>query len=200
MTKNHRATSNNKSNSRRIIQNLRQSMYDPSIQIGERNAGYEQGEMEKAVNKWMENTAKNSDNEKPDPAATQNRTEEMIELKQALREATERETKNLIMVCNGIWRIRQNINLSVTEQPTPRLQRTKRHVDTLVEQIGNAGYTFKDHTGEPYDTGNQVIVLSTEPTDGLTSDRVIETVKPSVFFKGDLIQSGEVIIGTPINA
>lgn len=199
MAKNHRVTTHNKNKSSRMIQNLQQSMLDPSIQIRERNTLYEKGELDNAISLWLDSQSTNPDNRKGDSLPGEDKKSELVELQQALKESVDQQLKNMTLVCNGIWRIQQNVNLSIKEQSTSRLLRTKRHVDTLVEQIGTLGYSFKDHTGEVYDTGNKIMVLSTEPTEGLTSEKVIETVKPSVFYKGELLQSGEVIVGTPLS-
>jgi hypothetical protein len=43
-------------------------------------------------------------------------------------------------------------------------------------------------------------VVSFEPTSGLTSEEIKETIKPSVALHGRLIQMGEVIVGTPEKA
>jgi len=40
-------------------------------------------------------------------------------------------------------------------------------------------------------------VISFQPTPGLGRERVIETIKPTIYFKGKAIQMGEVIVGRP---
>jgi hypothetical protein len=40
-------------------------------------------------------------------------------------------------------------------------------------------------------------VLCFQPTPGLRRERVIETIKPTIYFKGKTIQMGEVIVGKP---
>jgi hypothetical protein len=39
--------------------------------------------------------------------------------------------------------------------------------------------------------------MSFQPTVGLTRDMIIETIKPTIYFKDNLVQTGEVIVGTP---
>jgi hypothetical protein len=57
---------------------------------------------------------------------------------------------------------------------------------------------MNDWVNQPYDTGLPVKVLSFQPTPGLDRDTVIETVRPTVIWKDRLLQSGEVIVGTPV--
>jgi hypothetical protein len=40
-------------------------------------------------------------------------------------------------------------------------------------------------------------VATYEPTEGITRETVIETIKPSVYWEDKCIQNGEVIVGTP---
>lgn len=55
----------------------------------------------------------------------------------------------------------------------------------------------RDHTGDNYNDGMSLKALHIEETDQLPCGemRVLETVKPSVYFKGQIIAHGEVIVG-----
>ena len=54
-----------------------------------------------------------------------------------------------------------------------------------------------DHTGENYDDGMSLKALHIEEISDIPKGemRVLETVKPSVYFKGQIISHGEVIVG-----
>jgi hypothetical protein len=54
-----------------------------------------------------------------------------------------------------------------------------------------------DHTGEEFDAGRSIKVLAYQPTPGLTRERVTDTIKPTIYVHDDLVQIGEVIVGTP---
>jgi hypothetical protein len=43
-------------------------------------------------------------------------------------------------------------------------------------------------------------VVAFQPTPGIGRERVIETIKPTIYFKGKAIQMGEVIVGRPDGA
>ena len=107
------------------------------------------------------------------------------------------QTRLMAEICTGVWRVQQNLELATKDQSSDRLRRTARHLSTMVDQLQAAGYLIKNHNGEPYDVGNQVKVLAFEQTEGLIKESVLETIKPSIFYQGDCIQPGEVVVGTP---
>jgi hypothetical protein len=57
---------------------------------------------------------------------------------------------------------------------------------------------IQDHTGNPYDSGQSLEVLAFQPTDGITNEVVIETVRPSLYLQGHRILKGQVIVGSPL--
>ena len=40
-------------------------------------------------------------------------------------------------------------------------------------------------------------VLAFQPTPGLTRERIVETIKPTIYFADQTLQMGEVIVATP---
>lgn len=94
-----------------------------------------------------------------------------------------------------VWRARHRLNDSA--QPADALRRTSRHIDSAVESFRQLDLNLKDWINEPYDPGLPVKVLTFQPTAGLTRDTVIEAVRPAVLWRGRLLQSGEVVVGTP---
>ena len=58
---------------------------------------------------------------------------------------------------------------------------------------------IRDHTNEPVPEYGSIglSVLAYQPMPGISRERVIETVKPSVYVDGRLLQMGQVIVGTP---
>jgi hypothetical protein len=41
-------------------------------------------------------------------------------------------------------------------------------------------------------------VITTQPTAGIAKERVIETIKPTIYWNETIIQTGEVVIATPV--
>lgn len=76
--------------------------------------------------------------------------------------------------------------------------------NSILDQIQRIKDIFKkqeieirEHTGTAYNDGLSLKVLHVEEVDGLPKGKmqVIETVKPSVYFKEQVIFHGEVIVG-----
>jgi hypothetical protein len=59
------------------------------------------------------------------------------------------------------------------------------------------GLEIQDHTGDPYDSGQSLKAPAFEPTPGLKEETVIDTIKPSIYLDGKMIQMGEVVVGIP---
>jgi len=103
----------------------------------------------------------------------------------------------LAEVATGLWRLRQRMVEPDSGRPLEEMRRAFRHLESVWDALAAAGVEIQDHTGTPFHTGLALDVLAFQPTAGVERERVIETIKPSVYFKGRAIQMGQVIVGTP---
>jgi hypothetical protein len=115
-------------------------------------------------------------------------------------EAAQREHfRFLADVGTGLWRLRQKMVQPGTDRPLEEMRRAFRHLESVWDALTQAGMEIRDHTGEPVPEGG-VYALKTvafQPTPGISREKVIETIKPSIYYKDQMIQMGEVIVGTP---
>lgn len=104
-------------------------------------------------------------------------------------------------VGTGLWRLRRKLVQSGTDQPREEMRSAYRHFESVWDVLSQSGLEIRDHTGEPVpETGTYALkVVTYEPTAGLTREQIVETVKPSIYWNGDTLQVGEVIVGTPID-
>ncbi len=107
------------------------------------------------------------------------------------------ELRLLADIGTGLWRLRQKMVKPGTNQPLDEMQRVFRHVESVWDALVQAGAEIQDHTDKSFDPGMSLKVVSYQPTPGLGRERVIETIKPTIYFKGKPIQMGEVIVGRP---
>jgi hypothetical protein len=84
-----------------------------------------------------------------------------------------------------------------TDRPLEEMRRAFRHLESLTDVVRGAGLEIQDHTGAPYHAGMALQVLAFQPTPGVQRERVGETVKPTIYHNGTMIQMGEVIVATP---
>lgn len=98
----------------------------------------------------------------------------------------------------GLWRLRQRMSQATASHSSPEMNRAQRQLEAIFDTLAAAQVEIRDHTGEAVPSSGiyALKALAYEPTPGLTSERVIETIKPSIYYDNRMIQMGEVIIGT----
>jgi hypothetical protein len=104
----------------------------------------------------------------------------------------------LATVATNTWRALQKIIDVETSEPKPEMKRIHRHIESISEALREFGVETVDHTGQRYDTGSALKVITSEKRVGLNREEIIETLKPTVRFKGRLLQQGEVVVGEPV--
>ncbi|MBS1819344.1 MAG: hypothetical protein JSU08_15525 [Acidobacteria bacterium] len=103
----------------------------------------------------------------------------------------------LAEVGTGLWRLRQKMLQPGTDRPLEEMRRVYRHLESTWDALTEAGVQIQDHTDEPFHFGRSIKVISYQPTMGITREKVLETIRPTVYFRGTPIQMGEVIVGIP---
>lgn len=101
-------------------------------------------------------------------------------------------------LCTGLFRLRQKLLDPQTGRPLEATRRAYRHLESAWDALAREGVEILDHTDAPFDSGLALRVLAYQPTPGALRERVIETVKPSVYYRGRPLQLGEVIVATPL--
>jgi len=102
-------------------------------------------------------------------------------------------------VCTGLWRLRRRMIDPETDRPLEEMRKPFRHLESVWDTLAVAGVNIRDHTNEPVPEYGSIglNVLAYQPMPGISRERVIETVKPSIYVGERLVQMGQVIIGTP---
>ncbi len=106
--------------------------------------------------------------------------------------------KMIAGVGTGLWRLKKRMVKEGTDQPQEGMRKAYRHVESVWDVLLQAGVEIQDHTGIVFDPGFSIKIIAYQPMQGITKERVVETIKPSIYFKGRQIQMGEVIVGTPL--
>jgi hypothetical protein len=100
-------------------------------------------------------------------------------------------------VATGLWRMRNRMVEPGTERPLPEMRQVYRHFEATWDALAGAGIEVQSHDGDIADPGLSLSVVAYQPTPGLDRDRIVETIRPTVYLGGQIIQQGEVIVGTP---
>ncbi len=94
----------------------------------------------------------------------------------------------------SLWRLRRKLPQESSGSVDPRSW--ERSLEGVFSSLTALGVEIRDLTGERYDAGLQVRVLGFETTDDDIHDRILETVKPGIFWNGRPVQLPEVIVET----
>ena len=97
----------------------------------------------------------------------------------------------------GLWRLREKMLDGETGRPLEEMRRAFRHLESAWDILAQVGVQVQEHSRSRYDPGLSLKVVAFQPTPGLDCKTVIETLKPTVYMKGQRIQVGEVVVGTP---
>jgi hypothetical protein len=100
----------------------------------------------------------------------------------------------------AVWRLRQKMFDQESGAPKEEFRQLSRHVSTISDRLADIGLQIQDHTGDAFDSGQSLEVLAFQPTPGVDGEKVIETVRPTVYLSGHRILKGQVIVGIPENS
>lgn len=107
--------------------------------------------------------------------------------------------KCIATIATNAWRAKAKMLDSATGEPREDMKRVYRHIEGILDGLNEIGIEVKDHTGDAFDYGMPLKVVTTQPTLGITREKVLETIKPTVYCqKTSIIQMGEVVVATPI--
>ena len=105
--------------------------------------------------------------------------------------------KGMAAVATNVWKAKMKMIDPVSGDVRDEMKRVYRHIEGVLESFHEMGMEVKDHTGNAFDYGLPLKVITTQPTQGITRETVSETIRPTVYWKQQIIQMGEVIIATP---
>ncbi len=104
--------------------------------------------------------------------------------------------KTIIELIVDYWRITKMISKSPTDIMPPEIrEQLLRFEDTIKKN----NFEIKDMTNKPYNEGMVVDVIHFEKSAdvALTASIISETLRPTIYFKGQVIEKGEIIVTEP---
>ncbi len=102
----------------------------------------------------------------------------------------------LAEVSIGAWRLKKKMTDPKTGEPLNEMSRAYRHLESIITTIEREGIEIQDHDGQPFDAGLSLKVLTYQPLPNIDKEFIYDTIKPSVYLKGERILMGEVIVAT----
>jgi len=105
--------------------------------------------------------------------------------------------KAIAEIALNCWRLKQRLHDPSNGEPIEGMSIATRHVDNINNSLKELGIEIEDRTDQTFDVGLVQKAIAYEPTPGITKRTIIKTIKPTLRLKGQLIERGEVIVGTP---
>jgi len=105
----------------------------------------------------------------------------------------------LAAIATNAWKAKAKMIDATTGEPREEMRRVYRHIESIFDAFQQIGLELKDHTGDAFDYGLPLNVITTQPTPGIEKERVIETIKPTIYWNDLILQEGEVVIATPVH-
>ncbi|MFG2777818.1 hypothetical protein ACGFY7_08135 [Streptomyces prunicolor] len=106
-------------------------------------------------------------------------------------------TGALLGAAVGIWRALRKLDQGDGHLSGADLRHVRRQVHASRQALADDGLKIQDHDGMPFDPGLSLEVLVFEEEPGLPHEVVLETVRPTVYLRGERIQVGQVVVGRP---
>ena len=106
--------------------------------------------------------------------------------------------QTLVAVATALWRVRSKLETASTVELPPELRHLPRHIQAAWDALAAGKIEVKDHKGERYVPGMAVNPLAFQPTAGVGSEVIHETIQPSVFYGDTLVQRADVIVASPM--
>ena len=104
-------------------------------------------------------------------------------------------------LATGVWRLGNKLaDNDADADPAKLLRAVTRPVTSMADALAEAGIQVQSHTGEPFDGGQSVQVIAYAPAPGVDRERVAETIMPTVYADGRVVQMGQIIVATPESA
>lgn len=103
-------------------------------------------------------------------------------------------------ICIGLWRAKSKMIDPNNGEPFETTRRALRPIESTLDLLRQNGFEIKEKTNSPYVIGMLEKVITWEHKEGLTSEVIIETIKPTIVYQEKVIKQGEIIVGVPLKA
>jgi molecular chaperone GrpE (heat shock protein) len=109
-------------------------------------------------------------------------------------------TPVLVELATGVWRLRGRLAANEpgeTDDSAKLMRSLKRQLTSMADALHDAGVQVQDHTGEPFDAGQSVDVVAYAASNDVGRETVTETITPTVYINGHIVQRGQIVVAGP---
>jgi hypothetical protein len=111
--------------------------------------------------------------------------------------------RSITLLASQSWRLSTVIIDAETEQPRAELnsqdiRKLSNIVEAMQEIIQSLGIRVIDRCGEDFHPGLPDLVVTEEPREGISKERIIRTIRPTILHGQTMVQRGEIDIAVPM--
>jgi hypothetical protein len=112
-------------------------------------------------------------------------------------------SKTMILITNQLWRIETVVNdpengEMKTDLSSQEMRKIANALEAIKQSVGELGIRIKDRCNEDFHPGLPDQVVTEEPREGISKERIIRTIRPTIFWNQTMVQRGEIDIAVPI--
>ncbi len=106
--------------------------------------------------------------------------------------------RRLANVATCLWDIERKLKPTDNEEQNKKHRLAYRRANNAIETLTTVGIVIDDPIGRRYHPGSEGMMKPhLQPTQGVTIEKITETVTPIIYYKDKLIQRGEVFVAVP---
>lgn len=111
-------------------------------------------------------------------------------------------SKTMILITNQLWRLETVVNdpengEMKTDLSPQEMRKIANALEAIKQSIGELGIRIKDRCNEDFHPGLPDQVVTEEPREGISKERIIRTIRPTIFWNQTMVQRGEIDIAVP---
>jgi hypothetical protein len=107
--------------------------------------------------------------------------------------------KTIADIATAVWKARTRMVDTASGEVREEMKRIYGDTERIYKCLNELGIVVKDHTGDAFDYGLPLKVVTTKPMP-ISREIVTETFRPTIYWQDKIIQHGEVEVGTPIKS
>jgi hypothetical protein len=106
-------------------------------------------------------------------------------------------------LADQLWRLQEVIFEGETREVKDGLNGTEvrklaRSLDAMEAIIQSIGVRVIDRCDQDWDAGLPETVITEEPMEGITKERIIRTIRPTIMWGQTMVQRGEIDVAVPV--
>ena len=108
------------------------------------------------------------------------------------------DEKALAQAATSLWKAQRKLTQDA-DGASKRAMAAAQYLAKCREWLAELGVVVQDHDGDPYHPGRRLEVLTFEDDPHATTERVLHTYRPSIYWRDRHIQIGQVGVGCPVS-